>query len=150
MKQRGKRNHNLMLGVRFRVLLGFWLCCALLLGWRAADLHVLQHDFLSPQGDMRNLRVEPLAAHRGVITDREGRPLSVSTPVTTLWANPREVLEAREQWQKLHANPVLDSAAQPAGGAAAARLAADAPPRPRPRRRQLRHPLARLRAQPPR
>ena len=111
MKQRGKRNHNLMLGVRFRVLLGFWLCCALLLGWRAADLHVLQHDFLSRQGDMRNLRVEPLAAHRGVITDREGRPLSVSTPVTTLWANPREVLEAREQWQKLHANPVLDSAA---------------------------------------
>ena len=110
MKQRGKRNHNLMLGIRLRVLLGFWLCCAVLLAWRAADLHVLQQDFLSRQGDMRNLRVEPLAAHRGVITDREGRPLSVSTPVTTLWANPREVLESREQWQKLHGNPVLDSA----------------------------------------
>lgn len=111
MKQRGKRNHNLMLGIRVKVLLGFWLVCALLLSWRAVDLHVVQHDFLSRQGDMRNLRVEPLAAHRGVITDRDGRPLSVSTPVTTLWANPREVLEAREQWQRLHGNEVLDSAA---------------------------------------
>src|SRR5690606_32174512 len=58
---------------------------------------------------MRNLRVEPLAAHRGLITDRAGRPLAVSTPVTTLWANPREALEAREHWSRLNNNKVLDA-----------------------------------------
>ena len=94
---------------RLYLMLGFWLLCALLIAWRAVDLHVVQHEFLSHQGDLRNLRVEPLAAHRGVITDRSGRPLAVSTPVTTLWANPREVLAAREHWHRLTGNTVLDS-----------------------------------------
>ena len=94
---------------RLRVVLGALGVCAVVLGWRALDLQVLQHDFLSRQGDLRNLRTEPLAAHRGVITDRANRPLAVSTPVTTLWANPREVLAAREQWVKLSTNPVLNS-----------------------------------------
>ncbi|WP_111657276.1 peptidoglycan D,D-transpeptidase FtsI family protein [Isoalcanivorax indicus] len=89
------------------VLTGLGLC-ALLLGWRAMDLQVGQHEFLQRQGDLRNLRIEPLVAHRGVIRDREGRPLAVSTPVTTLWANPREVLAARETWSRLRGNPVLD------------------------------------------
>ncbi|MCK0537946.1 peptidoglycan D,D-transpeptidase FtsI family protein [Alcanivorax quisquiliarum] len=94
---------------RLRVVLAFLAAGALLLGWRAVDLHVMQHEFLARQGELRNLRIEPLAAHRGVITDRANRPLAVSTPVTTLWANPREVLAAREQWSKLTGNPVVDS-----------------------------------------
>lgn len=93
---------------RLRVLMGFWLLCGLLLGARAVDLHIVQSEFLSRQGDLRNLRIEPLPAHRGVITDRDGRPLAVSTPVTTLWANPRELEEARDQWHRLEGNPVLD------------------------------------------
>ncbi|MDF1821602.1 MAG: penicillin-binding transpeptidase domain-containing protein [Alcanivoracaceae bacterium] len=105
-----KKVGNTSLRFRFRFLVGFWLVCACLLVFRAVDLHVMQHDFLARQGDMRNLRIEPLAAHRGVITDRDGRPLAVSTPVTTLWANPREVIENREQWSLLAGNDVLDSA----------------------------------------
>lgn len=104
-----QRDHSKVLTLRFRFLLGLWALCAALLVWRAVDLHVVQHDFLARQGDMRNLRVEPLAAHRGLITDRAGRPLAVSTPVTTLWANPREALEAREHWSRLNNNRVLDS-----------------------------------------
>ena len=95
---------------RLRMLMGLWLLCGLLLGARAVDLHVFQSEFLSRQGDLRNLRTEPLPAHRGVITDRDGRPLAVSTPVTTLWANPRELDEARDQWHRLEGNPVLDRA----------------------------------------
>ena len=94
---------------RLYVVMAVLGLCALALGWRAVDLHVGQHEYLSRQGDLRNLRIEPLAAHRGVITDREGRPLAVSTPVTTLWANPREVLAARETWVRLRDNPVLNS-----------------------------------------
>jgi cell division protein FtsI (penicillin-binding protein 3) len=94
---------------RYLLVVGFWGVLVVGLLFRAVDLHVLQHEFLARQGDMRNLRVEPLAAYRGVISDRDGRPLAVSTPVTTLWANPREALEARDSWSKLSANKVLDN-----------------------------------------
>lgn len=46
-------------------------------------------DFLQAQGEARALRTEPIVALRGMITDRFGEPLAVSTPVVTLWANPR-------------------------------------------------------------
>lgn len=46
-------------------------------------------DFLQAQGEARALREEPMLALRGMITDRHGEPLAVSTPVTTLWANPK-------------------------------------------------------------
>lgn len=93
---------------RLRVMLGFWLLVLLALVARAVNLHVLQQEFLAEQGKERNLRVEPLAAHRGVIRDRQGKPLAVSTPVTSLWADPRAVLDASEQWVRLRDNPVLD------------------------------------------
>jgi len=104
-----RRDDAGVLTLRFRFLLGLWVLCAGLLVWRAVDLQVLQHGYLAKQGDMRNLRVEPLAANRGLITDRDGRPLAVSTPVVTLWANPREALEAREHWSRLQNNSVLDA-----------------------------------------
>ena len=44
-------------------------------------------DFLQHQGDARSIRKEIIPAHRGLITDRNGEPLAVSTPVTTLIAN---------------------------------------------------------------
>lgn len=94
---------------RYYFMVGVWALLGAGLLARAVDLHIVQHEFLSRQGDMRNLRVEPLAANRGVISDRHGRPLAVSTPVITLWANPREALESRESWIKLNDNKVLDS-----------------------------------------
>lgn len=45
-------------------------------------------DFLRQQGDMRMVRTAELPAYRGLITDRRGEPLAVSTPVISLWANP--------------------------------------------------------------
>lgn len=105
------RNSNGSLRKRYLFMVGFWALLGIGLLIRAVDLHVVQHEFLSRQGDMRNLRVEPLAAHRGVISDRHGRPLAVSTPVITLWANPREALESRDTWTRLNGNKVLDSKA---------------------------------------
>lgn len=49
-------------------------------------------EFLQDQGEARTVRTVPIAAHRGTITDRNGTPLAVSTPVTTLVANPRLLL----------------------------------------------------------
>src|SRR5690554_4821000 len=102
-KQGSAQQSNGSLRRRYFFMLSLWALLSVGLLVRAVDLHVLQHEFLARQGDMRNLRVEPLAAHRGVISDRHGRPLAVSTPVTTLWANPREALESRDEWSKLSA-----------------------------------------------
>lgn len=59
---------------------------------RAAYLHVVDQEFLRRQGDARMLRMEPIAAHRGILRDRNGLPLAVSTPVVSLWLNPKEAL----------------------------------------------------------
>lgn len=59
---------------------------------RAMSLQVLDLgkgvEFLKRQGDMRMVRTAELPAYRGLITDRRGEPLAVSTPVISLWANP--------------------------------------------------------------
>lgn len=60
---------------------------------RAAYLHVVDQEFLRKQGDARMLRVETIPAHRGILRDRNGLPLAVSTPVVSIWVNPREALE---------------------------------------------------------
>lgn len=86
---------------RGRFTLGLLLLAAVLLGWRIVDLHVLRHDFLQGQGDARSLRVVAMAAHRGMITDRHGEPLAISTPIDSIWANPQELLLARERLPEL-------------------------------------------------
>lgn len=62
---------------------------------RAVYLHVIDQEFLRRQGDARMLREEPIAAHRGILKDRNGLPLAVSTPVVSIWVNPREALERK-------------------------------------------------------
>ncbi len=88
---------------RFRVVLGLLAVMVAAISWRIVDLQVIDHDFLKGQGDARSLRHIPIPAHRGLITDRNGEPLAVSTPVTTLWANPKEMQLAKDKWPALAA-----------------------------------------------
>jgi cell division protein FtsI (penicillin-binding protein 3) len=67
----------------------------LLLAGRSAQLQLVDSEFLQGQADARHLRVVQVAAHRGMITDRNGEPLAISTPVQSVWANPRELLATR-------------------------------------------------------
>lgn len=76
---------------RYGSVVGVFLLVVATLGWRLVDLHVIDQEFLRKQGDVRTIRVDSIDAHRGMITDRYGEPLAVSTPVETLWANPGEV-----------------------------------------------------------
>jgi cell division protein FtsI (penicillin-binding protein 3) len=88
---------------RFRLVL---LLLALMVGaivWRIIDLHVFDHDFLKAHGDARSVRHIPIPAHRGLVTDRNGEPLAVSTPVTTLWANGKELQAGKARWPALAA-----------------------------------------------
>jgi len=74
--------------VRARVLLGLLMIAFLVLLGRALYLQVLNDDFLQQKGESRYARVLELPAHRGMITDRNGEPLAVSTPVESVWATP--------------------------------------------------------------
>ncbi|MDX1456972.1 MAG: penicillin-binding transpeptidase domain-containing protein [Marinobacter sp.] len=76
---------------RFGSVVGVFLVVVSVLAWRLVDLHVVDQEFLRRQGDVRTIRVETVDAHRGMITDRHGEPLAVSTPVQTIWANPSEM-----------------------------------------------------------
>ncbi len=69
--------------------------------WRAVDLQHTDKDFLIGQGDARHLRVEAIFAHRGRILDRNGEPLAISTPVDSVWANPRELADQPRRLPKL-------------------------------------------------
>ncbi|CAB5525053.1 Peptidoglycan synthase FtsI precursor [Pseudomonas putida] len=88
---------------RFRVVIALLALMVGAIAWRIIDLQVIDRDFLKGQGDARSLRHIPIPAHRGLITDRNGEPLAVSTPVTTLWANPKEMQVARDRWPQLAA-----------------------------------------------
>ncbi|MBP8185885.1 MAG: penicillin-binding protein 2 [Pseudomonas sp.] len=88
---------------RFRLVLALLALMVGAIVWRIIDLQVVDHDFLQGQGDARSLRHIPIPAHRGLITDRNGEPLAVSTPVTTLWANGKELQAGRAQWPALAA-----------------------------------------------
>ena len=57
--------------------------------WRMYDLTIMDRQFLLGQGDARSLRTVNIPAYRGMITDREGAPLAVSTPVQSVWVNPK-------------------------------------------------------------
>ncbi|MBA1276947.1 MULTISPECIES: peptidoglycan D,D-transpeptidase FtsI family protein [Pseudomonadaceae] len=86
---------------RFRIVLALLALMVGALAWRIVDLQVIDQSFLQNQGDARSVRHIPIPAHRGLITDRHGEPLAVSTPVTTLWGNPRELQAAQTRWPEL-------------------------------------------------
>ncbi|MCI0442505.1 penicillin-binding protein 2, partial [bacterium] len=72
--------------------LGLYMIGMSVLMWRAIDLQILNKEFLQEHGDARALRVVDVPAHRGMITDRNGEPLAISTPVNSIWAIPRKIL----------------------------------------------------------
>ncbi|MBA2655576.1 MAG: penicillin-binding protein 2 [Tatlockia sp.] len=74
---------------RLVVLSFFFVMILTVLLWRMLALTVLDRQFLQVQGNARSLRVLEIPAHRGMITDRLGTPLAVSTPVQTVWVNPK-------------------------------------------------------------
>ncbi len=71
------------------------------LAGRAVYLQHYEAEFLREEGDARHLRVVNISAHRGMITDRNGEPLAISTPVDSVWANPQETLQASEELYEL-------------------------------------------------
>jgi len=94
---------------RGSLVLTLFAVVASILVARAVQLQVLDKDFLNQQADTRHLRTEKISAHRGTITDRYGEPLAISTPVDSIWANPKELAPAVDSVPQLARILELDS-----------------------------------------
>ena len=81
---------------RYYLVMLFLASLPLVLLVKIAQLQILpsqEHgvDFLQNQGDSRAIRNITIPAYRGLITDRNGEPLAISTPVTAIIANPQQI-----------------------------------------------------------
>ncbi|MGH8277970.1 MAG: peptidoglycan D,D-transpeptidase FtsI family protein [Gammaproteobacteria bacterium] len=79
---------------RSRVVLVLFVLVAAALLSRAVYLQMFDNGFLQAQGKERHLRVVKIPAHRGMLLDRNGEPLAVSTPVDSIWMDPQEIVAA--------------------------------------------------------
>ena len=77
---------------RRNVVLTILLLFASIVLGRVVYLQVYHSSFLVKQGDNRFVRVKKEPALRGTVLDRNAIPLAVSTPVSSIWVNPREIL----------------------------------------------------------
>lgn len=88
MKNKDRKPHYQL---RRIVVLSVFALAIVVLFLRALDMQVINQPFFQQQGDARHLRVVPISAHRGDIYDRNGEPLAISTPVDSIWVNPKEI-----------------------------------------------------------
>src|SRR5690606_2923868 len=86
---------------RLAVVGGTLALCSVALVVRAVGLQLVDDAFYRQQGDARVLREIPIPTSRGMITDRNGEPLAVSSPVESVWANPQELLKATDRLPEL-------------------------------------------------
>ncbi len=102
-EQGNRRNKRAEAPARWRgyFVLSIFAVFAVVLAGRAFELQVLDHAFLTEQGDMRHLRSVSVPAGRGAIRDRNGEPLALSAPTESVWAVPGAVLEAPEKIARL-------------------------------------------------
>ncbi len=86
---------------RFIAVAFFFALVLTLLLWRMVVLTVLDRSFLQHQGDARSLRIVDIPAFRGMIFDRNGATLAASTPVESIWVDPRLFKPTPPQLQQL-------------------------------------------------
>lgn len=95
---------------RMRVLLGLFAIAALTLEGHLLWLQLVKGDFNRAEGDERQVRVVEMPAHRGIVTDRFGEPLAVSTPVDRIIVDPQKIPKDREVIYRLAAAVGRDGA----------------------------------------
>lgn len=100
MKEQAKEQID-VLPWRYFLVLAVMVCLGLAVASRVVYLQVVDRDFLQNQGDKRVVRSEKIPAYRGIVKDRNNEPLAVSTPVTTVWADPQRLVVEQVRWPLL-------------------------------------------------
>ena len=76
---------------RRKSLLSVMLLAMVILVGRAVYLQIFNKEVLQDKGDRRHDKVVAVSAYRGQIQDRNAEPLAISTPVQSIWVNPRQL-----------------------------------------------------------
>lgn len=94
---------------RFYLMWGVIILCFILLVFRAFYVQVVNKDFLQNKANAKILRTEKMKAMRGVISDRNGVPLAISTPIMKVVIDPQHYYETKQSFDevtaKLKASP---------------------------------------------
>jgi cell division protein FtsI (penicillin-binding protein 3) len=93
---------------RFYLMWSVVLLCFLALVGRAFYVQVINKDFLQNKANANILRTEKIKAMRGVIYDRHGVPLAISTPVMKVVIDPRDYFETKKQFDEITAELAKD------------------------------------------
>ena len=83
---------NTLNSLRCWVIVCLFLLCVIALSSRAVYLQLLASESLREKGDEVAVRIVNVPAHRGALMERNGAQLAISTPVDSIWAEPRKVL----------------------------------------------------------
>jgi cell division protein FtsI (penicillin-binding protein 3) len=94
---------------RLSIVLAIFYFLVMVLVARVAYLAVFSHDFLNSEGRKRSTRLHETVPVRGIIFDRFNEPLAVSTPVSTLWVNPKQFTPTEQQILSLSALLDMDA-----------------------------------------
>ena len=86
---------------RSMLLFGMLVLGLISLAVRAAYLQGMHNDFLQKKGESRYSRVLEMNADRGMITDRNGHIMAISSPVASIFADPNVVDIKPEKLQQL-------------------------------------------------
>jgi cell division protein FtsI (penicillin-binding protein 3) len=89
------------ISTRFWIILTGLLILVGVLTIRMAYLTIFNRAFLLHQGNIRTIRVINTPAYRGMISDRNGVPLAISTPVNSIWINPQDFIYTNKNIQQL-------------------------------------------------
>jgi cell division protein FtsI (penicillin-binding protein 3) len=86
---------------RAKFLVALFAIGAVVLEGRLIWLQLFEGDALSAEGDQRQISTVIVSAHRGKLLERYGEPLAVSTPVDSIYINPREATNDRDRIYEL-------------------------------------------------
>lgn len=86
---------------RYYLMWGIVIFCFLALVGRAFYVQIVNHDFLQNKANANILRTETVKAMRGVIYDRNGVPLAISTPIMKIVIDPRDYFENKKLYDEI-------------------------------------------------
>ena len=90
---KSQRNNNKD-SLRCWFVISLFFICMFLLTSRAVYLQLLSSKY-SKKGDEAGVGIVNVSAHRGAIMDRNGEQLAISTPVESIWTEPRKLLNEK-------------------------------------------------------
>jgi cell division protein FtsI (penicillin-binding protein 3) len=93
---------------RFLIVLGILIFIFIGILVRLGYLASYDRSFLTTHAEQQTTRIQILAARRGTIYDRNGVPLAVSTPMTNIIFDPKQMLLYPKFWTKLINMPGLN------------------------------------------